>query len=58
MKLWLAAVIVLLAGPAMAQDHQHKHGQSPYAGMQQREVKALSDQQIADLRAGVAWAWR
>src|SRR6516164_7416934 len=26
--------------------------QSPYAGMQTRAIKALSDQQIADLRAG------
>src|SRR5271167_2095636 len=26
--------------------------QTPYAGMQSREIKALSDQQIADLRAG------
>lgn len=27
-------------------------GQKPYAGLEQRAVKALSDQQIADLRAG------
>src|SRR6516225_6779442 len=26
--------------------------QSPYAGMQTRTIKALSDQQIADLKAG------
>src|SRR5450755_3168536 len=26
--------------------------QTPYAGMQTRPIKALSDQQIADLRAG------
>lgn len=26
--------------------------QTPYAGMQSRQIKALSDQQIADLRAG------
>jgi Spy/CpxP family protein refolding chaperone len=26
--------------------------QSPYAGLQQRPIKALSDQQIADLKAG------
>lgn len=52
MKIQAAAVIALLAGPALAQDHQHKHGQSPYAGAQSRAVKALSDQQMADLRAG------
>ena len=52
MRLGIAALAVLLAGPALGQQHQHQHGQSPYAGLQQRDVKALSDQQIADLRAG------
>lgn len=28
------------------------HGHSPYRGMQHRSIKALSDQQIADLQAG------
>jgi Spy/CpxP family protein refolding chaperone len=28
------------------------HAQTPYAGMQDRSIKALSDQQIADLNAG------
>lgn len=49
MRIGIAAVIVLaLAGTASAQ----QHGQAPYAGLQQRSVKALSDQQIGDLRAG------
>jgi hypothetical protein len=38
------AAIVLAFGSAVAQ--------TPYAGMQTRSIKALSDQQIADLRAG------
>jgi hypothetical protein len=42
MKPWIAALLVLLAVPAVAQQHQHGHG--PYAGMQQRAVKALSEQ--------------
>ena len=50
MRVLIAAVIVLLAGSVLAQEHQHKH--APYAGMQARAVKALSDQQVADLRAG------
>ena len=50
MKILAAAVIALVAGSALAQDHQHKH--APYAGMQTRIVKALTDQQIADLRGG------
>lgn len=50
MKLAIAAFVMLaFAGPAAA---QHQHGQSPYAGLQQRAVKALSNQQVADLRAG------
>ncbi|HSI00792.1 MAG TPA: hypothetical protein VLA02_09335 [Reyranella sp.] len=39
-----AAAAVALAGSALAQ--------SPYAGLQARPIKALSEQQIADLRAG------
>jgi hypothetical protein len=50
MKRCIAALAILLAVPAAAQDHQHGH--RPYAGMQQRGVKALSEQQIADLRTG------
>lgn len=45
-----AAVILLalFADPGLAQT---QHGQ-PYAGLQNRAVKALSDQQIADLKNG------
>jgi hypothetical protein len=50
MRILAAVVMVLFAGSAVAQDHQHKH--SPYAGMQTRPVKALTEQQIADVRAG------
>jgi hypothetical protein len=47
MKRALSASIVLLLmlGASFAQ-HQ------PYAGLQERPIKALSDQQVADLRAG------
>ncbi len=35
------------------------HAQTPYAGMQTRPIKALSEQQIADTSApAAAWAWR
>ena len=50
MKLWIAALLGLMAASALAQQHKHDHG--PYAGMQQRALKALSEDQIADLRAG------
>jgi hypothetical protein len=50
MKLGITAVVVVaLSGPAIAQPH---HGHSPYTGLQQRPVKALSDQEVSDLRAG------
>ncbi len=51
----LAAALAAAALPALA---QHSHSQagspalSPYAGMQDRNIKALSESQLADLRAG------
>ena len=45
-RAFLVVILVLLAAPVLAQNHQ------PYAGLQHRPVKALSDQQIEDLRAG------
>ena len=44
MKIWLLVITLAFAGSASAQ--------TPYAGMQTRSIKALSDQQIADLGAG------
>jgi hypothetical protein len=43
-----SVLAVVLAGstPSLAQTHQ------PYAGLQARSIKALSDRQVADLRAG------
>src|SRR5689334_7847304 len=51
MKAWIVALAVVLAIPAVAQDHK-QHGHLSYGGMQQRPLKALSEQQVADLRAG------
>src|SRR5215218_9606912 len=56
--LFALAGLLALAGPAQAQMHSgHQQGGSmhpagPYTGFEQRPIKALSDQQIADLRAG------
>ena len=52
MRPLLCVVILLLAAPVMAQQHRPAQGHSPYAGLQDRPVKALSEQQLADLRAG------
>jgi hypothetical protein len=56
------ALTILATQPAAAQNHGdvvHDHSPaaaaqpaSPYAGMARRPIKALSDQQIADLEAG------
>ncbi len=42
----LVVLVIALLVPVLA------WAQMPYAGMQSRQVKALSEQQIADLRAG------
>ena len=39
-------VLITFASPALARSQQ------PYAGLEARPIKALSEQQIADLRAG------
>jgi len=44
-------VVAQLAPPGQPSPGQPSLGQ-PYAGLQSRTVKALSDQQVADLRAG------
>ena len=46
--LMLALTIALAGGASAAWSQTHQ----PYAGLQTRPVKALSDQQIADLKAG------
>lgn len=42
----VVVLVLALLAPALA------WAQTPYAGMQSRQIKALSDQQIGDLRAG------
>lgn len=40
----------------LATTAQHNHGAAtPYAGMQSRPIKSLSDQDIAELRRGAGW---
>jgi hypothetical protein len=48
-RLWIVMAATFVAvGTAQAQHASP----SPYSGMEARQIKALSDQQIADLRAG------
>jgi hypothetical protein len=48
----LALVPTLAASGGLAQTAHHHGAMAPYAGLETRTVKALSDQQIADLRVG------
>src|SRR6266576_3318683 len=45
MRRWICAALVLTSASAT-------NAQTPYAGMQTRSIKALSEQQVADLGAG------
>jgi hypothetical protein len=45
-SLLLALALIVFPGASFAQTHQ------PYAGLERRAVKALGDDEIADLRAG------
>ena len=48
----IAALLGSAGRTAIAQHHKQHRNQTPYAGLQQRAIKALSDGQIADLRTG------
>lgn len=57
MKFLLFTAVVLLAMPmsTVAQDNEHNHSGTPYAGFEAREIKSLSDEDIAELRRGGGW---
>src|SRR5574341_434185 len=46
----ITALLLCAASQAAAQ--QHQHDQSPYAGLEGREIKALSEEQLQQLRDG------
>ena len=55
MKLRLSAILVLLlAANAQATESQHSHA-SKYAGQENRAIKSLSAEDIAELRRGGGW---
>lgn len=57
MKSILTTAIGLLAMLlfALAQDEANRHGGTPYAGFEAREIKSLSDQDLAEVRRGGGW---
>lgn len=45
-----------LPSDAPAQSHTHDHSSSkPYAGLESRQIKSLSEEDIAQIRAGSGW---
>ena len=52
-RAWTLALALVLPSPVLA---QHGHGsQTPYAGLQNRAIKSLSDDDIRELRRGGGW---
>ncbi|WP_141246535.1 Spy/CpxP family protein refolding chaperone [Actibacterium ureilyticum] len=47
----IAVICAVMPAPAPAQEHRH----GPYAGLEQRQIKSLSEQDIAELRRGGGW---
>lgn len=52
MRAFIFAIGLVAAAPAFAQHAHQPSAQSGYAGMQERDIKALSAEQVADLRDG------
>lgn len=50
---WL--LLVLVSAGAGAQEHRHAGGASPYAGLETRAIKSLSETDIDELRRGGGW---
>jgi len=57
MKYIFSSAVISLVMPlsVFAQEHGHNHSGTPYAGFEAREIKSLSDQDIAELRRGGGW---
>ena len=51
----LVALILVLPFKAVAQSHDHSSTSTPYAGFEKREIKSLSNEDIAELRRGGGW---
>lgn len=52
MRASITLAIVLIASPVLAQPDDGRRGSSPYAGLEARPIKALSDKDVDDLRNG------
>lgn len=53
---FILPLVVLTALPTVTWAQSHgEHGTSPYAGQETREIKSLSEEDIAELRNGSGW---
>jgi hypothetical protein len=50
-----AIALAFLPLASLAQDHGHHDGGTPHAGLEAREIKSLSEQDIEELRRGGGW---
>jgi hypothetical protein len=53
--LMLAVSVALSKAAAVAQQHSHSGHATPYAGLETRAIKSLSDSDIEELRRGGGW---
>lgn len=53
--LMLAVSVALSTAAAVAQQHSHSGHATPYAGLETRAIKSLSDSDIEELRRGGGW---
>jgi hypothetical protein len=53
--LMLAVSVALSPAAAVAQQHSHSGHATPYAGLETRAIKSLSDSDIEELRRGGGW---
>jgi Spy/CpxP family protein refolding chaperone len=51
----IAAALITSLLPLAGAAQDHSHGSTPYAGFQNRAIKSLSEQDIAELRQGAGW---
>lgn len=54
LALVIAGLLVIQSSP-LAQQHTHGASATPYAGLQARTIKSLSDEDIAELQRGAGW---
>jgi hypothetical protein len=55
MSFMLALAVSLSPAAAVAQQHSHSGHAAPYAGLETRAIKSLSDSDIEELRRGGGW---